>query len=146
MQIRFEYDKNCKETEVIIRAAQLTEEVQETIQKLSVSSQKLLAGFTEESVELLDVSKVIRFYSENKKIYAQTMEKEFLVRLRLYELEERLDKSLFARISHSEIINLNAIKKMDLSFAGTICITLENKTTVYVSRRYLTKIKSVLGI
>lgn len=146
MQIRFEYDKNCKETEVVIHAAQLTEEVQEIIQKLSVSAQKLLAGFTEDTVELLDVSKVIRFYSENKKIYAQTLEREFIVRLRLYELEERLDKSVFVRISNSEIINLNAITKIDLSFAGTICITLENKTAVYVSRRFLTKIKNVLGI
>ena len=72
MQIRVEIDQECKETEVIIRAAELTEEIHETIQKLSVSQQKLLAGFTNDGVELLDASEVIRFYAENKKVYAQT--------------------------------------------------------------------------
>lgn len=146
MQIRVEIDQECKETEVIIRAAELTEEIHETIQKLSVSQQKLLAGFTNDGVELLDASEVIRFYAENKKVYAQTARREFLVRLRLYELEERLDKHMFARISNSEIINLKEVRKIDLSFSGTICITLSNRQTVYVSRRFLVKIKEFLGI
>lgn len=146
MQIRVEIDQECKETEVIIRAAELTEEIHETIQKLSVSQQKLLAGFTNDGVELLDASEVIRFYGENKKVYAQTARREFLVRLRLYELEERLDKRMFARISNSEIINLKEVRKIDLSFSGTICITLSNRQTVYVSRRFLAKIKEFLGI
>lgn len=146
MQIKVEIDEKCKETEILIKTAEMTEEVQETIQKLSVSWQKLLAGFAGDEVELLDASKILRFYTANQKVFAQTEEKEFMVRLRLYELEDRLDKRMFVRISNSEIINLKAIKKIDLSFSGTICITLTNRETVYVSRRYMTKIKDVLGI
>lgn len=146
MQIKVEIDEKCKETEILIRTAELTEEVQETIQKLSVSQQKLLAGFAGENVELLDASEILRIFTANQKVFAQTAEKEFMIRLRLYELEERLDKRMYVRISNSEIINLKAIKKIDLSFSGTICITLQNATTVYVSRRYMAKIKDVLGI
>ena len=62
------------------------------------------------------------------------------------ELEERLAKDRFVRISNSEIINLKQVKGFDLSFAGTICVTLSGGTVTYVSRRYVAKIKQVLGI
>jgi DNA-binding LytR/AlgR family response regulator len=74
------------------------------------------------------------------------MASEFILRVRLYELEERLDKTRFVRISNSEIVNLKAVKKIDLSFTGTIGITLSNGATSYVSRRYVSKIKQVLGM
>ena len=76
----------------------------------------------------------------------QTAEKIYTVRLRLYELEERLDPHTFVRISNSEILNLKKITAMDLSLTGTIRITLEDGTSTYVSRRYVKKIKDALGL
>jgi len=146
MKVHVEIDSNCKETEMIIRTNELTDEINEIIQKISVSNQKILAGFTNDDVHLLDVSDVIRIHSVDKKIIAETMSEEFMLRMRLYELEERLDQTSFVRISHSEIVNLKAIKKIDLSFTGTIAMTLSNKKTAYVSRRYVSKIKKILGI
>ena len=37
-------------------------------------------------------------------------------------------------------------ERYDLSFAGTICVTLSNGTVTYVSRRFVAKIKQLLGI
>lgn len=146
MRIKVEIDANCKEPEITIRTNEMTDEVSDIVQKLSVSQQKLLAGFTDDGVQLIDTSEIVRLYSTDKKIFAQTKSGEFAIRLRLYELEERLDKTLFARISNSEIVNMKAIRKIDLSFVGTISITLSNETTTYVSRRYVAKIKQILGI
>ncbi|MDE7359910.1 MAG: LytTR family transcriptional regulator, partial [Lachnospiraceae bacterium] len=69
-----------------------------------------------------------------------------LLRLRLYEAAERLNPSHFVRISNSESINLNKGKNVDLSFSGTIYVELTNGTTTYVSRRYVSKIKKILGM
>ena len=69
-----------------------------------------------------------------------------MIRLRLYEVEQRLERVSFVRISNSDIINLKKVKRFDLSFAGTICVTLLNGTVTYVSRRFVTKIKKILGI
>ena len=71
---------------------------------------------------------------------------EYTLRLRLYEMEQRLDSNFFVRISNSDIINLRKVKGFDLSFAGTICVTLSNGTVTYVSRRFVAKIKQLLGI
>ena len=71
---------------------------------------------------------------------------EYALRLRLYEAEQRLDSKTFVRISNSDIINLRKVKSFDLSFVGTICITLSNGTVTYVSRRSVAKIKQLLGM
>jgi DNA-binding LytR/AlgR family response regulator len=69
-----------------------------------------------------------------------------MLRLRLYEIEERLDNNNFVRISNSDIINLKKVKGFDLSLAGTICVILSNGTVTYVSRRFVARIKQLLGI
>ena len=50
------------------------------------------------------------------------------------------------RISKSEIINLRFVKRLDLSITGTIGIQLKTGETAYVSRRYVNRIKSILGL
>ena len=79
-----------------------------------------------------------------KKVYAQTTQGEFLLRRRLYELEQILDRRYFVRISKSEIVNLRFVRRLDLSIAGTIGMQLKTGETAYVSRRYVNHIKSIL--
>ena len=64
----------------------------------------------------------------------------------LYELEERLAALRFARISHSEIINLRKAKAFDLRLSGTISVRLADGSVSYVSRRYVARIKQLLGV
>ena len=97
-------------------------------------------------MELLEQADIIRVYAAAGKVYGTTEKGDFQLRLRLYEMEERLDKSCFVRISNSEIINLRKVRSFDLSFSGTICVSLSNGSVTYVSRRYMAKIKQVLGI
>ena len=66
--------------------------------------------------------------------------------LRLFELEELLEKKTFLRISNSEIVNTNQILNIDLSIVGRICIRFPGNIQTYVSRRYVPKIKKSLGI
>ena len=79
-------------------------------------------------------------------MFAATDKGEYTLRLRLYEMEERLNPKQFVRISNSEIINLKKVKNFDLNFAGTICVELVNGTKTYVSRRFVSRIKTILGI
>ena len=89
---------------------------------------------------------MIRVYANAGKVFAVTDKGEYITRLRLYEMEERLNSNQFVRISNSEIINFKKVKNFDLSFTGTICVEFMNGTTTYVSRRYISKIKTILGI
>ena len=70
----------------------------------------------------------------------------FDLKERLYELEARLDRHTFVRISQSEIVNLTKVTALDLTLTGTIKMTLAGDTVCYVSRRYVKKIKEALGL
>lgn len=146
MQIEIKIDSSCTEPKIVVMAASMTEEVNTIIKKLSIDSPQVISGMKDDKLEVLEQTDLIRMYANSGKIYAVTDKGEYIVRLRLYELEERLDKNQFVRISNSEIINLKKVENFDLSFTGTICVKLSNGFTTYVSRRYVSKIKQILGI
>lgn len=146
MQVEVKIDNSCIEPKIIVLAASMTEEVSKVIQKLSDNNPQIITGSKNEKIEVLEQNELIRIYAANSRVFAVTNSGEYLLRLRLYEAEERLDPNQFVRISNSEIINLKKVKSFDLSFAGTICVELSNGTTTFVSRRYVSKIKKILGI
>lgn len=146
MKIELKIDKDCIETKVVIIAEKMTEEISDLMQRLSNEVPQSLVGFDGESVSLLDPTEIVRVYAAVGKVFAVLNKKEYALRLRLYEVEERLSSKNFVRISNSEIINIKKAKKFDLSMAGTICVLLSNGDSSFVSRRYVTKIKKMLGI
>lgn len=146
MQVEVKIDSTCKEPKIIVVTDRMTDEINTLVQKLSEDSPRILSGFRYDTLEVLEQSDIFRLYASAGKIFAVTSRGEYTLRLRLYELEERLDKNCFVRISNSEIINLKKVKSFDLSFTGTICVSLSDGTVTYVSRRYVSKIKQILGI
>lgn len=146
MQIEVKIDASCKEPKVVVVTDKMTDEINALLKKLSEEAPKMIAGFCEGTVTILEQTDIIRTYAEAGKVFAVTNDGKYSLRLRLYELEERLSKDRFVRISNSEIINLRKVKGFDLSFSGTICVTLSNGTVTFVSRRYVARIKQVLGI
>ena len=146
MNIEIKLDADCPETKILITTKKMTAEISSLIKRMSEDNKQLMAGFQNDILELLKLEDLIRIYSESGKIYAVTNKGTYSLRLRLYELEDRLIGSSFVRISNSEIINLQKVKNFDLSLTGTICVTLTNQTVTYVSRRYVSKIKKILGI
>lgn len=146
MKIEIRLDENCLETRVIIVTEKMTEEITCLMQRLSEETPQGIVGFDGNAVLLLEPSDIVRIYAAVGKVFAVTETKEYVLRLRLYEAEERLNGKGFVRISNSEIINIRKAKKFDLSMAGTICVSLSNGNVCFVSRRYVTKIKNSLGI
>ena len=146
MRVEVKIDNSCIEPKIIVLTASMTEEVSKIIQKLSDNNPQIITGSKNEKIEVLEQNELIRIYAANSRVFAVTNSGEYLLRLRLYEAEERLNPNQFVRISNSEIINLKKVKSFDLSFAGTICVELSNGTTTFVSRRYVSKIKKILGI
>lgn len=146
MKVDIKIDTECTETKVVILTSKITEEINELVKKLSEDSPQIIAGMKEDKLEILEQSDIIRIYSSDKKVFAVTNRGQFVVRLRLYEIEERLDMNKFVRIANSEIINIKKVKHFDLNFTGTICVSLHDGTITYVSRRYVSKIKLLLGL
>ncbi len=146
MQLEVKIDSSYSEPKVIILTASVTEEVNIILSKLSEHSPQIISGSRDNKIEVIEQADLIRIYASAGKVFAVTHKGEYTLRLRLYEIEERLPPHQFVRISNSEIINLKNVNSFDLSFTGTICVKLANGTVTYVSRRYVSKLKKILGI
>ncbi len=146
MQVEIKIDDSYIEPKILILTAAMTEDVNLILNKLSGNTPQVISGYKNEKIEVIEQEDLIRVYAGSGKVFAVTDKGEYTLRFRLYEIEERLNPNQFVRISNSEIINLKKVNNFDLSFTGTIRVELTNGTAAYVSRRYVSKIKKILGI
>jgi len=147
LDIEIKLDPKYKILKAVIFTDKMTDEINAAAKRLSENSQQVITGFRDNILRILKDDEIVRIYASNGKIIAATTDNgEYFLHHRLYEIEECLEPTKFVRISNSEIINLNKVKHFDLNFVGTICVTLSDSTTTYVSRRYVSKIKRILGV
>lgn len=146
MEVELKLEPGRRDPKVVILANERTPELEALVRQLSGLSIGPLTVWRDGRAELVEQREFLRFYADGKGVSAQTGRETYTVRLRLYELEERLDKRRFVRISNSEIVNLDRVTALDLSLAGTIRMTLDHSVNTYVSRRYVKKIKETLGL
>ncbi len=146
MQVEIKIDSSYTEPKILILTASMSEEINSIVKKLSEDVPQVISGIKDDKIEVLDPAKLIRIYANNGKVFAAAENGEYTLRLRLYEIEDRLSPNQFIRISNSEIINLTHVQNFDLSFTGTICVKLSDGTITYVSRRYVSRIKKILGM
>lgn len=146
MKIEVRIEEGQTEPKLLILVDRMTDEVSDLVRRLSGGEVTALAGFRGEEARLIAEEDIIRVYASEGKVFAVTDTGEYRLRLRLYELEDRLDSRSFVRISNAEIVNIKRVRGFDLSLSGTICVSLSNGETTYVSRRYVSKVKKILGL
>ncbi len=147
MRVRARIDKVYETLEVQVCNKELNRQVKQLVEDISAFVNEGIAAvdFRGEML-MLPAREVLRFYMENQKVIVQTGKEKYTTREKLYELEEKLDKAQFFRISKSEIVNLKKIRRLDMSVTGTIKVILCDGTETYTSRRNVTKLKSCLGL
>lgn len=149
MNIEVILDEIYKEVNVKIFSASYSKEVEtikEAIENLQKNPSEKIVAFKKDEIKIIDYKEIARFYSENNKLYLDSKRERYLTKLRIYELEERLPRNKFIKISRSEIVNLDYVEKLDLSFTGTIALKMKDGKVTYVSRRNIKKFKEILGI
>lgn len=146
MEVELKLEPGRREPKVVVLAGRETPQVRELLERLSALALGPIPAWRGDRAVLLEPEDILRFFADGRGVSVQTAEGTFGVRERLYELEERLDRRTFARISHSEIVNLRKVTAVDLSLTGTIRMTLAGGTVCYVSRRCVKKLRQALGV
>ena len=146
MKVEVNIDKNCEETKIVIYTQSVEDQIIKLIENLQNKETEQLNGFKDDEMYLLSQDDIETIYTEDGKVFARENENTYLIKKRLYELEEILSPDKFVRISNSEIVNMKKVKKINLKLTWTIILYFTNDEKTYVSRRYLKKIKEYLGI
>lgn len=133
-----------REEEIIIYAHQKSEMV-EAVENLINDKTQYVNGYLNGEIVKLLPQEVFCFIVENSKVYAICDNKKYLLKLRLYNIEQMLDKD-FIKINQSSIANINKIQKFDASIGGTLKVIFKNGYTDYVSRRNIKNVKERLGL
>ena len=144
MKVELNIDEKFKEILVTISTDKINDEVQELVNYIEYK-EDYLVGIADDQVCVLDISDIIRVFVEDRKVFVVTTKGKFVVRKKLYEMNNLLTKD-FVKISQSEIANIKFIKNLDLSMRGTIVIVYKNSDISYVSRRLLKDFKTKLGL
>ena len=142
MKCKVFIDKNHEE-EVVIYSHQRNSLV-EQIESLVNSQEIEITGYKEQEAVKLDLSEIFCFICEENKIYALTEKERFKIKLRLYQLEEKLPRN-FVKLNQSCIGNVKKIQRFNASFGGSLSVEFKNGYKDYVSRRQLKIVKERFG-
>lgn len=146
MKVEVIIDESLDENKVTIYAKKYSKDIENIRDMLTDRLLDKIVAFYDKEIFILSFDEIIRVFAQNGDVFVKTNNKSYKVRLTLTELEKRLDKKKFIRISRSEIVNLDYIKRLDLPFIGTIAVEFTNDEVSYVSRRRLKDFKKILGL
>ena len=133
-----------REEEVIVYAHERTK-LAERIEELVTEEKHELIGYRENEIVRLYTSEISCFYSEEGRVFARVMGERYLLKLRLYQLEELLPSD-FLKINQSCLVNIEKIKRFDSSIGASLRVMLDDGYRDYVSRRQLKTVKERLGL
>ncbi len=145
MKITIQVDENIKDTEIAITCNQLSPEIEKMMATLRMLDQQLMVTKEDENY-LLDVAKIAYIEAMERKTFVYTSEDVYESKLKLYEMEERLCRSGFFRVSKNTLVHLRFIKSLKNDVARKLRLTLVNGEQVLVSRQYAEEIKKRLGV
>ena len=132
-----------REEEVIIYAHERTPLVEEIEALVSEEAAELI-GYSEGSIVPIRATDFDCFTVEEGRVFALRQGERLQLRIRLYQLEERLDRS-FIKINQSCIANIKKITRFEVSIGGSLLVCFAGGHKDYVSRRQLKAVKERLG-
>lgn len=133
-----------REEEVIIYAHE-NRPVFAEIQRLLAGTDNNLVGYEGDSIVVLKTKEVSCFVSGDDKVFAQVGNHRYLVKKRLYQLEEQLGQD-YIKINQSCLANVRQISRFSASIGGSLEVVFRDGNKDYVSRRELKKVKERMGI
>ena len=132
------------EEDIVIYAKEessLTNEIRHLIQ--TYSNEIILYNL--EEIIKTNISEVIAFTVLENKVYAITPFGKFVIKSRLYQLNEVVGDS-FIKINQSCLVNVKKIKRFKVSPFGGMYVVMEDGFTDFISRRQLKTVKERMGL
>ncbi len=145
MKINLDIDGKYDDTEVIIRAPHLNNDIERMVAMMRMIDMQIAVSKDNETY-LLETEKILYIEAVDRKTFVYTNSENYESELKLYEIEQELIERDFLRISKNSIVNLRKIKSLKTDVNRKIRITLQNGEQIVVSRMYSDELRKKLGL
>lgn len=145
MKINLDIDGKYDDTEVIIRAPHLNNDIERMVAMMRMIDMQIAVRKDNETY-LLETDKILYIEAVDRKTFIYTNSENYESELKLYEIEKELIERDFLRISKNSIVNLRKIKSLKADVNRKIRITLQNGEQIVVSRMYSDELRRKLGL
>lgn len=146
MNVEIVVDETQEDIKVVLHTPAITDQVHQIVVSIQEVFEPVILCFDGETAIRLKPSSVMRIHTEGNKLLVVADQGVFQMKQRLYEVEMSLNPRHFVKISQSEIVNFARVERLNMSFKGTLMLRFDDGSQTYVSRRYMAKIKSHLGL
>lgn len=134
-----------EEDEIIIRCRTMDEQLLKLIYGIRAGQEKLTVT-RDDKLFQIQPAQIYYFEAVDNRVYAYLEKEVCETKLKLYELEKRLERTDFFRASKSTIINLAKVKNISPAFNGRFEVCMKNGEKLIVSRQYVPVLKEKLGL
>lgn len=145
MKITIIHDSDINEPEITVRYGYLSKELEDLLSYVSLADNTITGKLNDETY-FIKMADILYFETVDRKVFFYTADKMFETKSKIYQIEEKLINTPFARISKSVIVNLRKVKCINPEKHSKLCATLVNGERLMVSRQYLNVIKDKLGV
>lgn len=135
MQVEFKQDKQLKEDQLIIKAKELTPEIEAALAFLEEKLAQKITVYQGSDEIILPLASILFFETSDRHVWAHDREGSYLVKQTLRQLEASLPSD-FDRVSKSALVNCRQINAVKRSITGCELGFTASYKKVYVSRRY----------
>lgn len=140
MKLRIEQDENREETEIYIKCGMIDADLQRIINEIRALMFSLTVS-KDGAVRKLSLEEIFYIESVDEKTFVYSGTEVYNCEFRLYELEEKIGKYCFARISKSVIVNIRKIREICPQLNGRFEAILDNGERQIVNRHYVGELK-----
>lgn len=143
MDVQVVIDKSLDNNKIILNSNdknQYIDKIRDYAEKVDLK----IVGKNQDKTALISSDDIFYIESIEKKTFIYLKDELWECKLRLYEIEERLNRKVFIRISKSSIVNINYVKKISLMINRNLMLKMDNKEKIIVSRRYVKTFKEFL--
>ncbi|MBE6676848.1 MAG: LytTR family transcriptional regulator [Ruminococcaceae bacterium] len=145
MKITIHEDPSITETEILIKCAQMTDELRDMIAGMGLVGHTF-AGERQGETFFIPIKDIFYFESVDGEIFFYTEKQTYKSTAKLYQIEQSLQNLKFARISKTVIASLSKMRSIKNSENSRLIATLTNDEKLLVSRQYVSEIKKKLGV
>ena len=144
--MKVEIQEGFVDTEILIKCAEITEEIRRMESLLLHGFEQKLPGVKDGVTYLIDKKEVFYFESVDRQTFLYTANEVYEISLKLYEIENIMTDIGFIRNSKSQVLNIVNIESLRADFGGRMLVTMKNGEEVIVSRQYAKILKERLGL